>query len=113
MCFALVYPHIHYVCLIFGSNSFLAGVLHFYTHISILLACFMGLTPFLQVFLHLYTHMYILFACFLGLTPFLQVFSASIPVYTFSFVDIWVSLPCFMFFTFVYPRIHSICLLFG
>src|ERR1051325_7686887 len=65
-CFTLVYPRIHSIFLIFGSNSLLAGVLR------------------------LYTHVYYLFACFLGLTPFLQVFCACMPMYTFYLLAFWV-----------------------
>src|ERR1043165_8809057 len=85
----LVYPHIHSICLLFGSNSLLEGVLR------------------------LYSHVYNLFSCFLGLTPFLQVFYACIPMYTFYFLAFWVYLPSCKCFTLVYLCIRSICLLFG
>src|ERR1051325_1075590 len=85
----LVYPCIYSICLLFWSNFVLAGVFH------------------------LYTHIYILFACFLGLTPFLQVFCASIPTYTFYLLDFLVKLLSCRCFSLVYPRIHSICWLFG
>jgi hypothetical protein len=62
----------------------------------------------------LYTHIYILFACFLGLTPFSQVFCAFILIFIFFCLHFGSNtLLAGFFFTFVDPRKHSICLLLG
>src|ERR1051325_7404472 len=102
----------HSICLLFGYNSLLVGVLRLYTHVYILFA-FFGSNSLLAGVLRLDTHVYTLFASFLGLTHFLQMFCTCIPKYTFYFFVIEVSLTSCRCFAHLYPRIHFIIFLIG
>src|ERR1051325_3441859 len=80
--FYVCIPTYTFFCLFFGSNSLLAGVLHLYTCVYVLLSTSSILLRFCRYFAFVYPCIHS-FVCFFGLTLFLQVFYACIPTYTF------------------------------
>src|ERR1051325_7785145 len=109
--YTLVYQRIHFICLLFGSNSLLAGVLRLYTCVYFLLSVSWVLLHFKSI-LRLYTEVYTLFICFFVLTSFLEVFFACAHTCT----SYYLFLEFYTLFTGALrlhtPHVHSICMLF-